>query len=509
MKYMKILVLFCLLLISRCPLFAAPWGVLINYFESRNTQAEAPRQGERFLLSQILAGQPVRISLSLRSKKAVEKSADYEKIIAESYAQWFRETAQIIRRSGREKEFSDILPLLDRGISVKFVYSSDKTDILFFVWPLSDVQEVCGSSSGGCYMVEEGKIPCIFIPQNNFIQRIASRGMLTAANISLHEIGHSLGLSDQYEQSRSNNSHPVYSTEESRKSIMNKSKRITCDDADGMINLIDLTLGIKRGGMSGWHSLCKDSDILYVNGVPNTKGPYAIILSKGKWRLDVFQNGRKIEEKVFPLDLQGGLSAFADGKETVLSRDKAGRPVFARGDKGEDIYYSYSYDRRDRLAVLDGKTVQAELLVPDYKPIRKFFSVKWQRTERLFKYFGENGSVSAVGYIRPFNKEGKEGVAVYWRGVFDKKPIAYIELEFDKEGRIIRRKVTGDPPGRASGRSGALSASSRQKRSERSAAILPRAGAERELSKNLEAVLQNRIAARQEELLKEWYLKQP
>lgn len=490
-------------------LFAAPWGALSNYFEPQSVQTKAQRPGELFLLPQILDSRPVNISLFIKEEKASAKRADYEKIIAESYAQWFKGTAQIIRRSGREKEFSDILSLLDRGVSIKFDSSRsdmDKIDIVFFIWPLRDIQSVCGRKTEGCYRPKEeaGDLPAVFIPQNNFIQRIMGGIGATA----LHEIGHSLGMSDQYKSGRSINSHPVYSTEESRKSIMNQSEKLTCDDADGMINLIDLTLGIKRGGMSGWHSLCKDSDIVYVHGAPVTKGPYAIIPLGNKWRLDVFQNGRKTEEKIFPLDLQGELDPLAQRQETILRRDKAGRPIFARGSKGEDIYYSYSYDRRDRLVVQGGKTVQAEVFMLSYMPKKTFLLVEPRRAENLFKYFGENGFVSAVGYIRPFRKKGKKGVAVYQRGVCDKEPAVSIELEFNRKGQIVQRKVTGSALKTAQGNISIpepVSALFFHEKGNKQ----PLASMEQKFSESLDAALQSKIIYQQEERLKEWYLKQP
>jgi hypothetical protein len=99
----------------------------------------------------------------------------------------------------------------------------------------------------------------------------------------LHELGHTFGLSDQYE--RAYNTDKNYSSEYDKKdarglwfsalgvyippitdSVMAADvirNSISCDDADGLIALIDRFKKIKRGGDGGWLGMCRDRLYVY------------------------------------------------------------------------------------------------------------------------------------------------------------------------------------------------------------------------------------------------------
>lgn len=90
----------------------------------------------------------------------------------------------------------------------------------------------------------------------------ASRSLLYTL---LHETGHAVGLADQHKQV---NNDRIYTTINTRRSVMDYATRfLTCDDADGVITLLDDALGIKRD----FESLCKDG-IAFSNGKELFKG---------------------------------------------------------------------------------------------------------------------------------------------------------------------------------------------------------------------------------------------
>lgn len=387
------------------PLYAAaapaPWNVLQGFTSPSENKKEdvraEPQQflnrksflkknpsfhmGERYLLRAILLNDGVlRVGLHLPPNKE-EWRREYEQVITHSYNLWFREPARLIRQAGREQEFRAVLPLLDRGVDVRFVpmappvfYGEQKPwDIEFTVVPDAQIEEVCGDGTMGCH---KGAYPHekIFLsddpPGDTF------------AGVALHEIGHSLGLADQYKKGYLSNAHPAIGSEAYRESVLDEANYITCDDADGIINLIDLIKQTHLGGRSGWASLCPYSNEVYLDGTALTKGPYAII-SEGGWkcRLTELQNGKVVSSKVMPLDLEKGCSPLEEMPETVLLRDKAGRPVYARTEDGAELYYSYNRYESLRLMIKDGRLVQikeTELHVPQWT-----------------YFFGENGEVAS------------------------------------------------------------------------------------------------------------------
>ena len=431
MKWMFVLVL------ALSPLYAAaaPWGAVANYTEPKAGQTSAKRPGERYLIAQILDGRPIRAKLTLA--KDSTKYQSYEKIISQGYNRWFQETAQQIRAACREKEFAVILPLLEKGVPVRFVGEVDEADIEFLIVPFKEVGEYCRGAAG-CYIhSDQFPLPQIVLPQDNIFWRVVSLGEIKTANIGLHEIGHSLGLSDQYERARSLNSHPLYSTEETYKnSVMYNATSLSCDDADGIINLIDLTRGFSRGGELGWRSLCKKSDVVYVRSAPLTKGPYVITaLDQGKkWRLEAFDKGSKKAEYVLAVNLYSKSMPLEDISETVFRRDSAGRPLSAKSSEGEEVYYSYVYDRKVRLAVRNGEVTNATVWQPVYK--------KNKRNEKLFSvYFGEGGGLSVIGYTRPYSSKGKKGTMIYIGGLDKREKSADVSLEFDAKGNIIKSEI--------------------------------------------------------------------
>lgn len=196
----------------------------------------------------------MRVSLQIPASDEA-KRPKYEEMISQNYNEWFAQTAKIIRSAGREQEFADVLQILDRGISVEFSRPGQAADIVFYIVPFKEMQQACGKTAGGCY-IRGNDMPTIYLPKNQLLMALLSAGRVNTRRIGVHEIGHSLGLSDQYKQARNKNTHDRYSSVQTGKSVMNHSGSLTCDDADGIVNLIDIAQGTARGGNKGWKSLC-------------------------------------------------------------------------------------------------------------------------------------------------------------------------------------------------------------------------------------------------------------
>lgn len=498
--------LFLLFILFPMSAAAAPNGFLVNYYEPRDGQTKAERPGERYLMGHIMDGKPVRVGLFFHSKEIDRDVYFYKQLIADGYAQWFAATAKIIRRSGRGKEFADILPLLDRGVQVQFPAQTsaagrENVDITFHIVPQNSIPKLCRSNmAGGCYSNREGAIPRIYLPDIN------GRMLKWTAR---HEIGHSLGLSDQYKQARSHNSHALSSTEETTQSIMNQTPRFTCDDADGVIRLIDSVYSFSRGGELGWRSLCKSWNVTYVHNQPSTKGPYVITPSGKQWRLDRFQDGQKVSETLYSFDTEHNRSPFEEEEpETVLEVDGAGRVVRALGSRGEDIYYSYAYDRKHKLVLKDHKIAWGEIYFPMY-----VYDV--QAGEDIYngcnKYFGENGSISGIGYLHSEGiKASDYDRAWYESNLFETdKSGLKIELIFTRAGYMFSKRITfSDGSSRDSRNLMVVPTSSRPTGAGKRLGSGDRANAlAQEISKQAKKAAEEAAAEQKAKLLEEWYLK--
>lgn len=420
-----------LFVLSAAGVSAGQWGALKDYVQE---DAHGKRTyGERYLLNRIIAGEPIMVTL-LAGRAGDDTWDYYTKAIDHAYNAWFAYPAKLIRQSGREEEFADILPLLERKVDVRFSEGEYPADIQVRVVPDDEIKSYCGRKSSGCYLPVKKGVPLILVAED--VKAKILKGMIKRA-ILTHEVGHSLGLSDQYNESSYVQTHEMYSSVKRDKALMNLSTKLTCDDADGLINLIDLSRGRSRGGARGWRSLCKGSDVYYVNGVPAVKGPYSIAVASqaGVIYVDRYEKGRPVERKTFHKNFEENFSPFKKINPEQVEKDGLGRPVYMRGKDGVEVYISYLYGRRVSLV-----TRQNNVLMYEEK------TDKWDKKNNTYYYaqFGEDGIESTLLYVKSLNKKDQGGVLEYVKGADKKAPRARIFFELNEKGEFLTKEAQVD-----------------------------------------------------------------
>ena len=422
MKKRGILLLLGFIFLGALGVLAAPWGAMADYVDEYTPS----KTGEKYLLRKILNGQT--LSIGLQRDAYTDKHYDkLSRLIVDSYNDWFFNAARHIEKTGREAEFADILPILRQGVRVQM--SEQGSDVNFVFMSFRDIQWQCGHGAGGCYTSNE-PIPHIYLPADTGLLKILSLGRESKRRLGTHEIGHSLGFSDQYFQARSVNSDVMYGSTEERETIMQHAGHLTCDDADGMINLIDITLGKRRGGDRGWQTLCPKSQEYYIGGMSAGKGPYRITLSKDKGAvvLMTYDKGQKVANEVYPFATpQGAVNWQETPARTTLKQDRLGRPLVSRGPNGETIYYAYLYDRVERLTVKNGETLNL------VRTVRYPRQRAGQMQNHKAMFFGQQGSVCVL-LVETFAKRGY--TSEYEEKINQPTKGRYIKRGYDQRGQL-------------------------------------------------------------------------
>ena len=192
----------------------------------------------------------------------IDKTKDGQDIVEEDWAKeifftslnnWEQRVTHYINKNRRQKgKFDDILNILNKEHKIKQIHcnfneddSIDKQADLLLHFKVPIVDKYCGANIA-CYLNGEGSIIIKIFDRsedNDYIQAVS------------HELGHAFGLADQYSGATIKGSF-LYNSKIRRPSIMNKSKYITCDDADGLITVIDRLKG--NASHREFYSLCKD-----------------------------------------------------------------------------------------------------------------------------------------------------------------------------------------------------------------------------------------------------------
>ena len=191
-----------------------------------------------------------------------DKTKEGQYIVEEDWAKeifftslnnWKQRVSYYINKNRKQQgKFDEILNILNREHKIKQIPcnfnedgSIDKQADLLLHFKVPIVDKYCGANIA-CYVNWEGAIIIKIVDRlndNDYIQTVS------------HELGHAFGLADQYSGATIKSSF-LYSSKIRRPSIMNKSQYITCDDADGLITVIDRLKNNDKH--REFHSLCKD-----------------------------------------------------------------------------------------------------------------------------------------------------------------------------------------------------------------------------------------------------------
>ena len=219
---------------------------------------------ERQVARDIDKEEPISHQLSQLSLELI-KAGETErmtKIVERAFYTWFEDTWTMIKEDGRAKEFEDIKKILLNKVKLEKV--SEDADINFnFISPKA-LQKICGETNDAC--IDFDKPLTLFIINPFYYKQKFKHYPVSTA---IHEVGHYFALGDQYEDFKRNSL--VHSTAErigNRDSIMAAyyETHLSCDDVDGFINLIDLTLALENDGefskraRYGWDSFCNGKE---------------------------------------------------------------------------------------------------------------------------------------------------------------------------------------------------------------------------------------------------------
>lgn len=366
-------------LIGAVNVFAAdPWGVFDDYEDDY----------ESYALYKVLNNTPIRYAIEiveyedddedydddyenvandLRGVLEEQKKAEeFKTLIEKAFNTWPTDTRNMIIEEGREEEFADILNILPRKILLKRVSNRDDADIVFIFSAKEDMD--CPSTAVACIHLKKDPIETylqdVYIKENNI-----SKDKLLSDII--HELGHYFALVDQYkDDSGTSEVHSTFSRLKKYDSIMasQNSTHLACDDVDGFINLLDLSVEeFSDRAKDGWESFC--------NGKKNGKGELfkdefyreAKLVNKpshvnGLYTQTFDKNGNLAEDFALdPFDLYG--------KEVTPSVVGYGLPR-DMVDKQNNRKYHYTYNdiEKGEIKIWD---VSDKLDWPTYKYIRK------------------------------------------------------------------------------------------------------------------------------------------
>lgn len=172
--------------------------------------------------------------------------------IEDNFKTWIDQTRNYIYEHHREKDFKDILNILSKKRLELRQVGISKSDIYFKF-----------DDKDGAFLKNFSNIPAFIHISNPFC---FDPPKYREANSDLiHEIGHYWGLADRYAEGVSNSSIEHSTSGDVNSDAIMSSEgaktKLTCDDIDGFINLIDYNLAKINGKYSkradkGWKGFC-------------------------------------------------------------------------------------------------------------------------------------------------------------------------------------------------------------------------------------------------------------
>ena len=245
-----------------------------------------------------------------RSEGYVKKYKEVEDLVEKGYNEWLAVFRAQIEKEGRGEEFQDVLKLLPKRVAFTFVNEPEVLEGITFKRPEREANPGCTARyaydhkidliihinaapefyNGECATTHNGT----YRDSIKFFPDVSSRGNYNRSMDDLvHEIGHTLGLSDMYKKALdekrpysatfytmlpiepAQNRIPSAMSAVSNCTVDFHSDRdrythISCDDIDGIINVLDHYYPEETFGRSttGWLSLCPNKKVAYAYSVP-------------------------------------------------------------------------------------------------------------------------------------------------------------------------------------------------------------------------------------------------
>lgn len=436
---------------------AAPWGAVGKVDE----QAENPQRGRHtskydvlYVLQKITSGENLNVHITIQDQEDMRDKSAYLAEMEKAYNAWFQMGISHITHKRQQKNFGRVLTRLRHPVRLREVSSVQQADItLTIVDSWESMHEICDGKDNeieaeACVIdAHEGRVVAVYMPAYRLFEKPYGR-KAHARNVSVwqHEVGHTLGLDDQYDFPdlvRIKGGRRYHSTHIHR-GIMRDSDNFSCDDADGLINMVDIAYGTEANRSQGWPSFCDDSRDMYLNGLTFGASPYVITTEDDgntllrNVHMDTYKDGRLVKRETVryngAIQLQHPFSVLPN--KTVKETDGLGRPVRAVGPSDEEIYYDYQYYRMSRLIKRGPRFMRLEIYeneqeVPDRE--QKQQRAMWLSVSRSGKII-----MCFIEFIRGVGGE------VWYQAGDDNNPLVKIVFDIDKSGNRKQTSVSGD-----------------------------------------------------------------
>lgn len=298
-----------------------------------------PGPGEKPFLIHRLAGpfKSDKITFCLEDNLKRKERGYYAAMVQKSLRLWFTRTADYIRQSGREREFGNVLYALDHAPAVTQVPcpapdAAAQPDLRIFIGSRQDIQKKVPGLAHGAFKWDRS----ILYMDTTFFEEEKFERTMT------HEFGHALGLADRYNPAAGTDGSAFYSTVTFYPAMMSTAYDIECDDAEGVINLLDRVVPSARS-RTGWKTICKEHDqdpLTYRDGMPD---PVQLFPDK-QW---IGAGAQQIAGKTAYFSWDADAFApdspllFAAPAFAARTLNAQGLPAFTKSKNGTRAFYFY------------------------------------------------------------------------------------------------------------------------------------------------------------------------
>ena len=317
---------------------AGAWGLVPEFTKLQPEQFRQNDGFRRSLLADLILKNKKEVKVCLTGYLGDDAQKQALNNVQYALDEIFRFTREQIEQSGRKQEFQDFLSAWPSKVSVVRVdYPRGKSceavigkfDIEVKVNPSTRIPIV--GFSGGTFYSPRGHTKSIRNEEGYFAMMLPiDQHTEDNKSVALHEISHILGLADQYDAEKPDETYSLCKFEDITKinSIMGNGDAtpLYCDDVEGYINAVDFMW--RRDGKTsnrlqhGWADLC-GRNYIYMDGVPQRNADPA----QAKQEHDAFvkwaTNGYKAADKPAfaskALEVQRDLAARLAGATKNLS----------------------------------------------------------------------------------------------------------------------------------------------------------------------------------------------